>query len=61
MANWIRCTVPSGDKILVNFDNATSIRRNDLDSQTHIFFLGEEDALVIKETIEQLSDTGLMT
>ena len=61
MANWISCTIASGDKVLVNFDNATSIRRNDLNGHTQITFLSEEDILIVTETIEQLSDAGLMT
>jgi hypothetical protein len=61
MANWISCTRPSGDKILVNFDNATVIHRDELNDQTQISFLGEKETLIVWDTIKQLSDAGLMT
>ena len=43
MANWIECTGnKSGDKILVNFDNATAIHRNDVQKYTEVSFVGEK-------------------
>lgn len=60
MANWIKCTISSGDKILVNFDNATAIHRDELKAETQISFVAEEGTLKIKETPDQLIKDGLM-
>lgn len=59
MTNWVTCIAPSGDNVPVNFDNATSIHRNDLNKLTLISFVGEDSSMAIKETVKQLFDLGL--
>jgi hypothetical protein len=59
MANWVECTVPSGDKVLVNFDNATSLHRNIHTGTTQVDFIGEGKMLVIKESVDELKAQGL--
>jgi hypothetical protein len=61
MANWVKCTIPSGDKIFVNFDNATAIHRNDVKGQTQVSFIAEKGTLVVKETLDQLLKAGMKT
>ena len=67
MANWIDCTLPSGDKVLFNFDHVTMIRRDDKSSirrdnsspKTDIGIVGQAETVMIKETIDQLKKLGL--
>jgi hypothetical protein len=58
MANWVKCTNENGDKVLLNFDYATIIHRNDLMGLTYITMnIGGEFA--VKETVDELSKLGV--
>lgn len=66
MANWIDCTLPSGDKVLFNFDHVTMIRRSDTSirrdnssPKTDIGIVGQAETVMIKETIDDLKRLGL--
>jgi len=61
MANWVKCTVPSGDTVFLNFDNATVLHRNEHTNTTQVDFLGEVKTQIIKETVQELKALGLRT
>jgi hypothetical protein len=58
MANWIRCTSVTGDKLIINFDYVAVVRRHPMKSETYISMAGEGE-LAVKETPEQLIALGL--
>jgi hypothetical protein len=59
MANWVKCTVPSGDKVFLNFDNATILHRNEHTGTTQVDFIGESKTQMIKESVDELKSLGL--
>ena len=59
MANWIKCTLPTGDNVFLNFDNATLLHRNDHTNTTQVDLIGEVRVLTVKETIDELKTLGL--
>lgn len=58
MANWIKCTTENGDKVLLNFDYAVALLRNDHAGVTYIKMVGDQGDRTVKETIDELSKLG---
>jgi hypothetical protein len=55
MGTWIKCTNENGQDIYANLENATTIFRDEGRHRgTVIEFLGSHDAVVVRETPDQL-------
>ena len=59
MANWVKCTLLSGDEVFLNFDNAVYIHRNVKASSTQVDLMGETHTIVIRETVDELGKLGV--
>ncbi|MCC8957860.1 hypothetical protein H8B02_31850 [Bradyrhizobium sp. Pear77] len=59
MSNWVQCTMwGRADRVWVNFGNAISIHRDDAKGLTTVTFIGENHTVLIKETVEHLTQIG---
>ena len=59
MASWITCTIPSGEKIVLNCENITMIHRNDHTNTTQVDFVTPGKTVIVKETVDELKTLGL--
>ena len=54
MAVWVKCTFSNNQPVHVNLDHVATVSRSDRESLTYITFPGDDDAILVLETPEEI-------